>query len=153
MKQAWVRFAVFDPQDLVHVNAALNAVSVVFLLIAYRYIRAGDRERHRLNMLIAVGVSALFLVSYVIYKANSGFAKFGGEGIIRPIYFTILIVHVIGAAALVPLVPWTLVRALKGNFEKHRKVARWTWPLWMYVGVSGVVVYVMAVHLYPYVPG
>lgn len=139
-------------QDLTHVNAALNAVSVVFLLAGYRFIRAGDRERHRFCMLAAVAVSALFLVSYVIYKANSGFAKFGGEGIIRPIYFTILFVHVVGAVALVPMVPWTLLRALKGDFERHRKIARKTWPLWIYVGVSGVVVYVMAVHMFPYVP-
>ncbi len=140
-----------DVQDLTHVNAALNAISVVFLVLAYRFIRAGDKEKHKLCMLIAVGVSALFLVGYIIYKANSGFAKFGGEGLIRPVYFTILAIHVIGALAITPLVPYTLYRALTGNFEKHKKIARWTWPLWTFVGVSGVVVYVMAVHLYPYV--
>ena len=86
----------------------------------------------------------------VIYKANSGFARFGGEGWIRPVYFSILIAHVIGAIAITPLVPWTLLRAIKGNFEAHRRLARWTLPLWVYVGVSGVVVYVMAVHIYPY---
>ncbi len=143
----------FAIQDLVHVNAALNAVSVLFLIAGYRYIRAGDRQRHRFCMLAAVAVSALFLVSYVIYKANSGFAKFGGEGLIRPVYFTILFVHVVGAALLVPLVPWTVARALKGDFERHKKIARKTWPLWIYVGVSGVVVYVMAVHLYPFGAG
>ena len=138
-----------DVQDLTHVNAALNALSVVFLLLAYRFIRAGNVEKHKLCMLIAVGVSALFLVGYVIYKANSGFAKFGGEGIIRPVYFTILAIHVIGAISILPLVPFTLYRALTGNFEKHRRIARWTWPLWVFVGISGVVVYIMAVHLYP----
>jgi len=138
-----------DIQDLTHVNAALNAISVVFLILAYRYIRAGNKEKHRLCMLIAVGVSALFLVGYVIYKANSGFAKFGGEGFIRPVYFSILAIHVIGAILLVPMVPYTLYRALTGAFDKHKKIARWTWPLWVFVGVSGVVVYVMAVHLYP----
>jgi putative membrane protein len=141
-----------DVQDLTHVNAALNALSVVFLLLAYRFIRAGNVDRHKMCMLIAVGVSALFLVGYVTYKANSGFAKFGGEGMIRPIYFSILFVHVVGAISIVPLVPLTLFRALTGNFEKHRKVARWTWPLWVFVGISGVVVYIMAVHLYPHVP-
>lgn len=142
----------FDFQDLVHVNAALNAVSVVLLLLGFVQIRAGNRERHRLFMLAAVAVSALFLVSYVLYKLNSGFAKFGGEGLIRPIYFTILFVHVVGAVAIVPLVPWTLLRALKGEFDRHKKIAKKTWALWVYVGVSGVVVYVMAVHMYPYVP-
>ncbi len=141
-----------DIQDLTHVNAALNAISVVFLLLAYRYIRAGQIEKHKICMLIAVGVSALFLVGYVIYKANSGFAKFGGEGVIRPIYFTILIIHVIGAISILPLVPYTLYRALSGHFRRHRKIARWTWPIWVFVGISGVVVYVMAVHLYPYAP-
>ena len=101
-------------------------------------------------MITALVVSALFLVFYVIYKANSGFAKFGGEGWIRPVYFTILFVHVLGAIAITPLVPWTVYRALKGEFEGHRRLARWTWPLWIYVGVSGVVVYAMAVHLYPF---
>ena len=141
-----------DIHDLTHVNAALNATSVVFLVLAYRFIRAGDKEKHKLCMLIAVGISALFLVGYVIYKANSGFAKFGGEGIIRPIYFTLLAIHVIGAIIILPLVPLTLYRALRGTFDKHKKIARWTWPIWVFVGVSGVVVYVMTVHLYPYVP-
>ncbi|MBT6094446.1 MAG: DUF420 domain-containing protein [Rhodospirillaceae bacterium] len=140
-------------QDLTHVNATLNGISVLFLLAGYRYIRAGERERHRFCMLMAIFVSCLFLVTYVTYKANSGFAKFGGEGWIRPVYFSILALHVVGAALLVPLVPWTLFRALKGRFDKHKKLARFTWPLWIYVGISGVVVYVMAVHLYPHVPG
>ena len=139
----------FDIQDLTHVNATLNAISVCFLLAGYNFIRSGERERHRFCMLAAVAVSALFLVSYVTYKANSGFAKFGGEGWIRPVYFSILAAHVIGAALLVPMVPWTLFRALKGEFDRHRKLARFTWPLWVYVGISGVVIYVMAVHLYP----
>lgn len=142
-----------DVQDLTHLNASLNALSVVFLLLAYRFIRAGNVDKHKLCMLIAVSISALFLVGYVIYKANSGFAKFGGEGIIRPLYFTILFIHVLGAIAIVPMVPLTLYRALTGNFEKHRKIARWTWPIWVFVGISGVIVYIMAVHLYPHVPG
>ena len=142
-----------DVQDLTHINAALNAISVVFLILAYRFIRAGDKEKHKVCMLFAVSVSALFLVGYVIYKANSGFAKFGGEGLIRPVYFTILAIHVLGAISITPLVPYTLYRALTGNFEKHKKIARWTWPLWVFVGVSGIIVYAMAVHLYPHAPG
>jgi len=121
-------------------------------VLGYRYIRAGQREKHKFCMLAAVFISALFLVGYVIYKANSGFAKFGGEGMIRPFYFTLLAIHVVGAVSILPLVPLTLYRALTGNFDKHKRFARWTWPIWVFVGVSGVVVYVMAVHLYPHVP-
>lgn len=139
-------------QDLPHAIAALNGATVACLGAGYAFIKRGDKARHRASMIAALAFSAVFLVVYVIYKANSGFARFGGEGLIRPVYFTILIVHIAGAAAIVPLVPMTLMRALKGEFDRHRRIARWTWGLWMYVGISGVVVYVMAVHLYPYVP-
>ena len=108
---------------------------------------------HRKAMICALAISAFFLVFYVVYKANSGFAKFGGEGAIRPIYFTILITHVLGAILITFMVPITVWRALKGNFEKHKKIARFTWPLWMWVGISGVVVYAMTVHLFPYQGG
>ena len=139
-----------DIQDFPHIIAALNAASVVALSFGYFFIRSGDKIRHRAAMITALGLSSVFLVFYVIYKANSGFAKFGGEGLIRPIYFTILIIHVIGAISLVPLVPRVVFLALKERFDEHRRIARWTWPLWMFVGISGVVVYVMAVHLYPH---
>ena len=142
----------FEIQDITHVNAALNALSVFFLLLGYKFIHAGNKEKHKLCMLIAVVISAFFLVGYVTYKLNSGFAKFGGEGIIRPIYFTLLIIHVIGAISIVPLVPLTLYRALTGNFDEHKRFARCTWPIWVFVGISGVVVYTMAIHLYPHVP-
>lgn len=136
--------------DFPHVIAALNALSVVFLVVGFVFIRRGDRVRHRFAMLGAVVVSAIFLGFYVYYKAHSGFAKFGGEGLIRPFYFTFLITHVLGAIAITGLVPYTLWRALSGNFEKHRRIARITWPLWVWVGVSGVGVYVMTIHLYPF---
>ena len=136
-------------QDLTHVMAALNSASVVCLVIAYIYIRVGARRQHRAFTISALVISALFLIVYVIYKANSGFAQFGGEGWIRPVYFSILLVHILGAIAITPLVPWTVFRAWKGNFDQHRQLAKWTYPLWLYVGVSGVVVYVMAVHLFP----
>ena len=139
----------FNVQDLTHVMAGLNGLSVLCLLAGYLFIRSGERNKHRAAMISALAVSALFLIFYVIYKANSGFAKFGGEGWIRPVYFTILVVHVLGAIAITPLVPWTVFLALKAGFDRHRRLARWTWPLWIYVGVSGVVVYVMAVHMYP----
>ncbi|MEQ8665748.1 MAG: DUF420 domain-containing protein [Rhodospirillales bacterium] len=137
-------------QDLPHLIAALNALSVAFLAFGYYFIKSGQRDRHRLAMIGALAASAAFLVVYLIYKANSGFAKFGGEGLIRPVYFTILIVHVIGAIAITFMVPVTVFRALKARFDQHRRIARFTWPVWMFVGISGVVVYVMAVHLYPY---
>jgi uncharacterized membrane protein YozB (DUF420 family) len=104
-------------------------------------------------MLGAVAVSIAFLVTYLIYHFNAGLAKFGGEGLIRPIYFAILIAHVLIAIVITPLVPITLFRALRGDFERHRRIARWTYPLWMYVAVSGVVVYGMAIHWFPFAGG
>jgi uncharacterized membrane protein YozB (DUF420 family) len=136
--------------DLPHVNAALNAVTIVFLSAGYYFIRSGEREKHKACMLGAIAVSAAFLVTYLIYHFNSGLARFGGEGWIRPVYFTILIVHVIVAVVITVMVPVTVVRALAGRFDRHRRIARWTWPLWMYVAISGVVVYVMAIHMFPY---
>lgn len=138
--------------DLPHVIALTNVTTAVCLGVGYAMIRRGDIRRHRLAMLAALVCSAAFLVVYVLYKANSGFAKFGGVGLVRPVYFTILTIHVLGAIAIVPLVPMLVVRAFKGQFDEHRRLARRTWPLWMFVAVSGVVVYVMAVHLYPHVP-
>jgi putative membrane protein len=136
--------------DLTHVIAALNGVSVSFLIAGLVFIRRGDWRTHRACMVSALVASGAFLVIYLYYKANSGFARFGGEGLVRPVYFTILALHIVGAIAIVPLVPLTVWRAFKGRFPAHRKIARWTWPTWVYVGVSGVVVYVMAVHLYPH---
>lgn len=140
-------------QDFPHLLAALNLLSVILLSMGYAFIRAGRQDRHRAAMVAAVVVSVLFLGFYLVYHANAGLAKFGGEGIVRPIYFTILIIHVLAAVAIVPLVPWTVIRALRGRFDAHRRLARITWPIWMFVGVSGVVVYVMTIHMYPYSNG
>lgn len=142
-----------DVADLTHINAALNGATMVLLGMGLVFILRGQRERHRAAMLAALGVSAAFLVTYLIYHLNAGLARFGGDGLIRPIYFTLLSVHVLAAVAITPLVPITAFRALAGRYDRHRKIARWTWPLWMYVAVSGVVVYVMAVHLFPYQGG
>ncbi len=139
----------FAVRDLTHVLAVLNAATIVVLLVAYRRIRAGDRDGHRRAMLVAIGVGAAFLVVYLIYHAFAGLAKFGGEGAIRPIYFTLLAVHVAMAFAVAVLVPVTVYNALKGRFAVHRRFARVTFPIWMFVAVSGLVVYAMAVHLYP----
>ncbi|MGF1640630.1 MAG: DUF420 domain-containing protein [Rhodospirillales bacterium] len=135
--------------DLPHVNAALNGATIAFLAAGLAFIRSGRRGEHRACMIGALAVSAAFLVTYLIYHFNAGLAKFGGEGVVRPIYFTILIVHILVAAAITPLVPITAYRALVGRFDRHKRIARWTWPLWMFVAVSGLVVYVMAVHGYP----
>lgn len=134
-----------------HLLAGLNSLTVVMLIAGFIFIRRKNRSAHRACMLSAVSLAVLFLTVYVYYHANSGFAKFGGAGLIRPVYFTILIAHILGAVALVPLVPIALTRALRGKFDRHRRIARWTWPLWLYVSASGVVVYVMAIHIFPYV--
>ena len=136
--------------NLTHINAALNAATIIFLGMGLWFILRGQPHRHRAAMLAALAVSVAFLITYLIYHFNAGLAKFGGEGLIRPIYFTLLGLHVLAAMAITPLVPVTVFRALSGRYDRHRKIARWTWPLWMYVAVSGVIVYVMAVHIYPY---
>ena len=138
--------------DLTHVLAVLNAATIVVLLMAYGRIRAGDREGHRKRMYVAIALGAAFLAVYLVYHAFSGLAKFGGEGAIRPIYFTLLAIHVVMAVVVAVLVPVTFWNALKGRFATHRRLARVTFPSWMFVAVSGLVVYVMAVHLYP-LPG
>ena len=125
------------------VNASLNATSTVFLLLGFRFIRRGDRSRHRLCMLAALTTSALFLTSYVIYHANAGSIPFTGQGALRIIYFAILITHVILAATILPLALITLSRALAKRFDRHRAIARWTFPIWLYVSVTGVLVYVL----------
>jgi putative membrane protein len=136
-------------RDLPHVLAVINAATIVVLLRAFILIRARDREGHRRTMLIAIGLGVAFLAVYLVYHAFAGLAKFGGQGPIRPIYFTLLAVHVFMAFVVAVLVPLTFFNALKGRFAVHRRLARVTWPIWMFVAVSGLVVYVMAVHLYP----
>ncbi|HEX8560927.1 MAG TPA: DUF420 domain-containing protein [Pyrinomonadaceae bacterium] len=133
---------------LPHVNAALNAASFVLLVAGLFNIWRGRQKAHQRFMYGALAASALFLVSYVIYHARHGSVRFTGEGIVRPVYFFVLVTHIVLAAAIVPLVAVTVWRALRGNFARHRKIARWTYPLWLYVSATGVVVYVMLYHLY-----
>lgn len=135
--------------NLPAVNATLNATSAVLLVLAYRAIRARDVERHRRLMLAAASVSTVFLVCYVVYHAHVGSVHFTGQGIVRTVYFTILISHTILAAAIVPLVLRTLYLGLKRRDPQHRRIARWTFPLWLYVSVTGVVIYAMLYQLYP----
>src|SRR5271155_359167 len=134
-------------RDLPHVLAVINAATIVALLRAYSLIRARDREGHRRTMMVAIGLGVAFLVVYVVYHLSAGLAKFGGYGVIRPIYFSLLAIHVLMAAVVAVLVPFTVVQALTRRFDRHRRIARVTLPSWLFVAVSGLVVYVMAVHL------
>ena len=124
-------------------NAALNSLSAVLLFAGYLFIRAKNREAHRRCMLAAFACSMLFLVSYLLYHFQVGSVGFKGQGWIRPVYFTILITHTVLATAVVPLALITLVRALREKFDAHRRIARWTLPILLYVSVTGVVVYLM----------
>ena len=130
-------------------NAALNALSATLLVSGYLCIRRGKVAPHKCCMLSALGVSTLFLAGYLILRAVAGMTRFTGEGWIRPVYFTILFSHTVLAAAIVPLVLVTLVRALRGDFGRHVRIARWTLPLWLYVSVTGVLIYWLLYHLYP----
>ena len=129
--------------DLPAVNALLNATSAGLLLAGYVLIRQRRLEAHRRVMLAAVACSTLFLVCYLVYHAQVGSVRFRGQGTVRTVYFTILITHTVLAVTIVPLVAVTLVRGLRGRFDRHRRIARVTLPLWGYVSVTGVVIYWM----------
>ena len=132
-----------DVTNLSALNALLNATSGVLLTAGYVQIRRGRIEAHRRCMLAACGASALFLISYVIYHLNVGSVPFTGQGGIRVFYFVVLISHVILAALVAPLAIVTLTHALRERFDRHRRIARWTLPVWLYVSVTGIIVYVM----------
>lgn len=129
--------------DLPALNALLNATSAALLATGYALIRRKRIDAHRRAMLSALACSALFLTSYLVYHAQVGSVRFRGQGMVRTVYFTILLTHTVLAVAIVPLVAITLVPALKGRFDKHRRLARITLPLWAYVSVTGVVIYWM----------
>ena len=133
--------------DLPLVNAVLNASATACLLAGWAFIRGGNRGRHRTMMLAALACSALFLASYLAYHAQAGSRPYGGTGALRAVYFFVLVTHVVLAAAIVPLVIVTVVRAWRGQFARHRAIARWTLPLWLYVSVTGVIVYAMLYRL------
>jgi uncharacterized membrane protein YozB (DUF420 family) len=129
--------------DLPAVNATLNAVSGILLVIAYGLIRARRIEQHRRVMIAAFLTSSLFLICYVAYHAQVGSVRFTRQGYVRPLYFTILITHVTLAAVVLPMAIITLSRGLTARYPQHRKIARWTFPIWLYVSVTGVLVYVL----------
>ena len=129
--------------DLPAVNASLNALSGVLLLCGYTLIRLRRIELHRRFMIAAFAASSLFLICYVVYHAQVGSVRFTRQGFVRPLYFTILITHVALAFTVVPLAIVTLSRGLKARYPQHRRIARWTFPIWLYVSVTGVLVYVL----------
>jgi uncharacterized membrane protein YozB (DUF420 family) len=129
-------------------NAVLNSIATVLLLCGWFNIRRRHIPAHRLCMLAAVVVSALFLVSYLVYHFHSPVNVFPGQGAVRVVYLLILVSHIVLAIVNVPLVVVTLWRALRGDFSRHRRIARWTLPIWLYVSVTGVVVYLMLYQLY-----
>jgi uncharacterized membrane protein YozB (DUF420 family) len=137
-----------DYSTLPAVNATLNATSGIFLLTGYILIKRRQINAHRNAMLAAFASSTLFLTSYLVYHYHAGSRPFPGVGAIRFVYFAILISHVLLAIAILPLAISTLTKGLRGQYVRHKRVAKWTFPLWMYVSVTGVVVYVMLYQLY-----
>ena len=138
-----------DVSDLPALNAVLNATSFVFLVAGYRAIRRYEIERHRRWMLSAAATSLLFLISYLVYHAQVGSVRFTGQGPVRWVYFTILGSHTVLAVVNLPLVLRTLYLGLRRRDDRHRRLAKWTFPIWTYVSVTGVIVYLMLYHLYP----
>ena len=134
--------------DLPALNATLNGISAIFLTAGYLFIRRGRQALHKKCMLAALVASTAFLTSYVIYHANTGSKPFPGRGGIRVAYFSILITHVVLAATILPLALTTTARGLRAQYIRHVRVARWTLPIWLYVSVTGVVIYLLLYQLY-----
>lgn len=138
-----------DVSVLPRFHATLNGSTAGLLLLGWAMIRTRRISWHRLAMASAFGLSCIFLVSYLVYHSQAPETSFGGEGWVRPVYFTVLLTHIMLAPVILPLALYTLARALRGEFPRHRKVARWTLPIWLYVAVTGVIVYLMMAPYYP----
>lgn len=134
---------------LPHLNACLNATSALLLFTGYTFIRARNVVAHRACQIGALAISILFLASYLTYHYHHGATRFQGTGLVRPIYFTILLSHTILAIVIVPLVVLTFYRAFRRDFVRHRRIARITLPMWLYVCITGVIVYLMLYQIYP----
>ena len=134
---------------LPHVNACLNGTSALLLFTGYTFIRKRNVAAHRTCQITALCISILFLISYVTYHFHHGATRFQGTGVVRPIYFTILLTHTILAIVIVPLVILTFYRAFRNDFMRHRRIARITLPLWLYVSITGVIVYLILYQIYP----
>ena len=135
--------------DLPLLNALLNGSSALCLLAGFYFVRRGEIRKHRVCMIAALVCSSLFLTSYLVYHAQVGSMRFAGEGSVRVVYFTILVTHTFLAATVPPLAIIALSRALRARFDKHRMIARWALPVWLYVSVTGVVIYMMLYRIYP----
>src|SRR5215510_5945696 len=135
--------------DLPAVNASLNALSAVFLTMGFVFIKRQRQTAHRNCMITACCTSLLFLTCYLIYHAHAGRTVFKNPEWFRPIYLTLLLTHTVLAVTIVPMVIVTLSRALRQRFDRHKQIARWTWPIWMYVSVTGVLIYFLLYHIYP----
>ena len=136
--------------DLPALNAGLNTLTTVLLTAGFIFIKRGRREAHRNCMIAALCVSTLFLISYLTYHFTvKGLTRFLEPAWFRPIYLTLLITHTVLAVTIVPLILITVSRALRERFDKHKQIARWTWPLWMYVSITGVVIYLLLYQIYP----
>ena len=135
--------------DLPAVNACLNGLASLLLIAGYVFIKRGDRTAHRNCMIAALTASTLFLASYLYYHFHAGRTVFKDPAWFRPIYLTLLLTHTILAVAIVPMILVTVSRAAKARFELHKKIARWTWPLWMYVSVTGVIIYFLLYQIFP----
>ena len=137
-------------QDLPAVNASLNALSAACIISGWIMIKSGRKKMHIVSMLAAVFISTVFLACYVTYHFNvAAVTKFTAQGIVRPVYFAILISHVLLAFATVPLVILTLIPALRARYDRHRRIARWTLPVWLYVSITGVLVYLFLYQWFP----
>jgi uncharacterized membrane protein YozB (DUF420 family) len=139
---------VFELHQLPTLNASLNALSGVFLMTGYRMIRRQRIAAHRACMLAAFVTSTLFLISYIVYHLNTGSRPFIGQGPIRLVYFSILISHILLAGAILPLALVTLRHGLRAQYHRHVRIARWTFPIWVYVSVTGVIIYLMLYWLF-----
>lgn len=136
-------------QDLPAINATLNGTSAVFLTVGFWMIKRGHKTAHRNCMVCALIASTIFLTLYLVYHYQAGHTRFENPAWFRPYYLGLLATHVLLAAAIVPMVIMTVLRAVRGRFEAHRRLARWTWPLWMYVSVTGVVIYFLLYKIFP----
>lgn len=132
--------------DLAHVNAVLNSIATVFLVAGYLMIRSGRKVAHGVCMGCALAASAAFLTSYLIYHYHVGHVPFESQGLVRTVYFTLLISHIILAVVNLPMIIMTVVPVIRKRFDKHRRIARWTLPIWLYVSVTGVIIYLMLYH-------
>lgn len=134
---------------LPHLNAILNATSGVLLVIGYLFIRRRKINAHRNCVIAALITSTVFLASYLTYHYYHGSTRFTGAGFVRPVYFIILLTHTVLAAVIVPFIGVTLYRAARGEFSRHARIARWTFPMWLYVSITGVIVYLLLYQIYP----